>query len=359
VDPGFQPENLLTARVSLPPARYPEGESRIQFYDALLEEIEAVPGVRSVVTTSALPIKDHFSNIRAWNPENPPTQISDRRLAEHRRVLPGYFESIGIPVLAGRDVEATDEAGSEPVIVLSETMAADLFPGQNPVGRQVALDLGGEEATLLRVIGVVGDVQMTSLSSENHWQMYYSYRQSPVYSMSLAIRAQGNPTALTRAIRDALRSKDPDLPLFDVTTMEDEIAGSVSGDRVIMLTVTIYAALAVILAAVGLYSVLAFYVAQRVHEIGIRMALGATAANVVNLVLRRGAVMVGIGLGVGVAGASGATRLIQQQLFNVAATDPLTFAGVAVVFSLVALAACIIPAWRAVRLDPADTLQAE
>jgi putative ABC transport system permease protein len=336
VDPGFHSENLLTARVSLPPARYADAESRIQFYETLLEEIEAIAGVRSVVTTSALPIKDHFSNITA-----------------------GYFEAIGIPILAGRDVEPTDAAGSEPVILLSETMAGDLFQDQNPVGRQVALDWGEDEPALLRVIGVVGDVQMTSLSSENYWQMYYSYRQSAVYSMSLAIRAQGDPYALTRAVRGALRAKDPDLPFYDISTMEDEIASSVSGDRVIMLTVTTYAALAMILAAIGLYSVLAFYVVQRVHEIGIRMALGATAGNVVNLVLRRGVIMVGIGLGVGIAGAFGATRLIQQQLFNVAPTDPMTFAGVVLVFSLVGLAACVVPAWRAVRLDPVETLQAE
>jgi putative ABC transport system permease protein len=359
VDPGFQTENLLTARVSLPPARYEDGESRVQFYEALLQEIRAIPGVQSVVTASALPIKDHFSRIRAWNPENPPARLSDRRAAEHRRVLPGYFEAIGIPILAGRDVEPTDAAGSEPVIILSETMARDLFQDQNPLGRQVALDWGREEPVLLRVVGIAGDVQMTSLSSENYWQMYYSYRQSPVSSMSLAIRAQGDPAALTHAIRRAVQAQDPDLPLFDVSTMEEEIASSVSDERVIMLTVTLYAALAMVLAAIGLYSVLAFYVAQRVHEIGIRMALGATAGNVVRLVLQRGVIMVGIGLAVGIAGAVGATRLIQQQLFDVAPTDPMTFAGVVVLFALVGIAACVIPAWRAVRLDPVETLQAE
>jgi len=238
-------------------------------------------------------------------------------------------------------------------------MARDLFQDQNPLGRQVALDWGREEPVLLRVVGIAGDVQMTSLSSENYWQMYYSYRQSPVSSMSLAIRAQGDPAALTHAIRRAVQAQDPDLPLFDVSTMEEEIASSVSDERVIMLTVTLYAALAMVLAAIGLYSVLAFYVAQRVHEIGIRMALGATAGNVVRLVLQRGVIMVGIGLAVGIAGAVGATRLIQQQLFDVAPTDPMTFAGVVVLFALVGIAACVIPAWRAVRLDPVETLQAE
>jgi len=359
VDPGFQTENLLTARVSLPAARYEDGESRIQFYEALLQDIEAIPGVRSVVTTSALPIKDHFSNVRAWNPENPPAQLSDRRVAEHRRVLPGYFDAIGIPMLAGRDVEPTDMAGSEPVIILSETMARDLFQDQNPVGRQVGVDWGGEDPILIRVVGIAGDVQMTSLSSENHWQMYYSYKQSPVSSMSLAIRAQGDPAVLTNAVRQALRAQDPDIPLFDVSTMEDAIASSVSGDRVIMLTVTLYAALAMLLAAIGLYSVLAFYVAQRVHEIGIRMALGATAGNVVNLVLQRGVILVGIGLAAGIAVALGATRLIQQQLFNVESTDAVTFLGVGVLFAVVGIAACLIPAWRAARLDPVETLQAE
>lgn len=221
------------------------------------------------------------------------------------------------------------------------------------------MDWGGAEPALVRVVGVAGDVQMTSLSSEDYWQMYYSYSQSPVGTMSLAIRAQGDPAMLTGAVRRALRARDSDIPLDNVSTMEDAISGSVSGDRIIMLTVTLYAAVAMLLAAIGLYSVLAFYVAQRIHEIGIRMALGATAGKVVQLVLQRGLILVGIGLGLGIAGAFGATRLIQQQLFDVEPTDPMTFAGVGVLFALVGITACLIPAWRAVRLDPVETLHAE
>ena len=358
VDPGFHTENLLTARVGLP-FSYQDAESRIQFYEALLQDIQAIPGVRSVGATSLLPIKDSYSNIRAWDPENPPTESSERRLAEHRRVMPGYFDAMGIPILAGRDVEPTDMVDAELALIVSESMGGDLFPDQNPVGRQVALDWGGAEPALVRVVGVAGDVQMTSLSSEDYWQMYYSYSQSPVGTMSLAIRAQGDPAMLTGAVRRALRARDSDIPLDNVSTMEDAISGSVSGDRIIMLTVTLYAAVAMLLAAIGLYSVLAFYVAQRIHEIGIRMALGATAGKVVQLVLQRGLILVGIGLGLGIAGAFGATRLIQQQLFDVEPTDPMTFAGVGVLFALVGITACLIPAWRAVRLDPVETLHAE
>lgn len=273
--------------------------------------------------------------------------------------MPGYFDAMDIPILAGRDVERADMADAELALIISESMARDLFPEQNPVGRQVALDWGGEDPALVRVVGVAGDVQMTSLSSENQWQMYYSYSQSAVGTMSLAIRTQGDPAALTSAVRRALRARDSNIPLDDVSTMEAAISGSVSGDRIIMLTVTLYAAVAMLLAAIGLYSVLAFYVAQRIHEIGIRMALGATAGNVAQLVLKRGLILVCIGLGLGIAGAFGATRLIQRQLFNVEPTDPLTFAGVGVLFALVGTAACLIPAWRAVRLDPVETLQAE
>ena len=359
VDPGFNTENLLTARIGLPAAEYQDAESRIQFYEALLQDIRALPGVRSVGVTSLLPIKDSYSNIRVWDPENPPAESSERRLAEHRRVMPGYFDAMGIPILAGRDVERTDVVDAELALIVSESMARDLFPDRNPVGQQVALDWGGEDPALVRVVGVAGDVQMTSLSSEYYWQMYYSYSQSPVGTMSLAIRAQGDPAALTGAVRRALRVRDSNIPLDDVSTMEDAVSGSVSGDRVIMLTVTLYAAVAMLLAAIGLYSVLAFYVAQRIHEIGIRMALGATAGKVVQLVLQRGLILVGIGLGLGIAGAFGATRLIQQQLFNVEPTDPITFVGVGVLFAVVGFTACIIPAWRAVRLDPVETLQAE
>jgi putative ABC transport system permease protein len=358
VDPGFNESQLLTGRLGLS-ADYSDGEARVQFYTGLLDDIRAIPGVQAVGATSLLPIKDSYSNIQAWDPENPPVDRSAAQLAEHRRVLPGYFAAMEIPLLSGRDVQATDDQDGELVLIINRAMARGLFQEQDPIGKLVAVDWGMDEPALLRVVGVVGDVRMYSLSSDPDWQMYYSYRQSPSYTMSLAVRTHGDAAALTRSVRDVLRARDPNIPLADIVTMEDALSNSLSGTRVIMLTLTLFAAVALFLAAIGLYSVLAFYVARRMHEIGIRLALGASAGRVLQLVLQRGLGLVGTGLVVGVLGAVGVTRFIQQQLFGVEPTDPATFAGVCLLFALVGAAACMIPAWRAVRLDPVKTLQVE
>jgi putative ABC transport system permease protein len=358
VDPGFTTENLLTAGVGLPD-RYDDVDSRVQFYDGLLEEVRAVPGVRSVGAISMLPIRDGYSNVGAWDLENPPDNTRQTRLAQHRPVMPGYFEAIGIPLLAGRDVDARDVADGERVLVINELMAGGLFGDRDPIGRQVAVDWGDDEPVLTRVIGVVGDVRMVRITSQPDWQMYYAYPQYPVSTMRLAVRTAGDPSLVTNAVRGILRAKDPDIPLAGAATMEQVISEAVSQTRVIMLTLTVFAWVAAFLAAIGLYSVLAYFVARRVHEIGIRVALGATKGRVIQLVLHRGLVLVGIGLVVGIGGAIGVTRLIQQQLYGVAPTDPVTFAAVGLLFALVGLMACLVPGMRAARQDPVRALQTE
>ncbi len=359
VDPGFGAENLLTAQVDLPGNDYADPEARIQFFDGLIEEIRGVPGVLSVGSISMLPIRDSYSNVNAWNPENPPAEGTRPRLAEHRAVLPGYFDAMEISILAGRDVEDSDVAGAPFVLVISETMADGLFPDQNAVGRQVAVDVGAAEPAIAEVVGVAGDVHTFALDREPPLQMYYSFRQMPFMTLRLAIRTQGDPARVTNSVRQVLRTRDSNVPLAGVATMEDVITRSVGGQRVIMLTLTLFSSVAVFLAAIGLYSVLAYYVAQRGHEIGIRLAMGASGRNIMKLVLNRGLALVGVGLIVGVGGALGATRLIQQQLFNVDATDPVTFVAVSGLFACVAILACLVPAARAVRVDPVKTLQAE
>lgn len=359
VDPGFGTESLLTAQVDLPRSEYGDPEARVLFFTGLLEEIRAVPGVLSVGSISMLPIRDSYSNVRAWDPENPPAEGTRPRLAEHRAIFPGYFEAMQIPVLAGRDVEDTDATDAPFVLVISETMARGLFLDQNAVGRQVAVDVGGAEPALAEVVGVAGDVRTYALDREPPRQMYYSFRQMPYPTMRLAIRTQGDAAAVTNSVRQVLRARDSNIPLAGVATMDDVITRSVGSQRVIMLTLTLFSSVAVFLAAIGLYSVLAYYVAQRGHEIGIRLAMGASGGNILKLILNRGLTLVGIGLVVGVGGALGATRLIQQQLFNVEPTDPVTFVAVSGLFAGVAIVACLIPAFRAVRVDPVRTLQAE
>jgi predicted permease len=273
--------------------------------------------------------------------------------------MPGYFEAIGIPILAGRDVDARNVADGERVLVINELMARGIFGDEDPIGRQVAVDWGMEEPVVTRVIGVVGDVRMVRITSEPDWQMYYAYPQSAMTTMRLAVRTAGDPSLVTNAVRNILRAKDPDIPLAGAATMESVIADTVSQTRVIMLTLTLFAWVAAFLAAIGLYSVLAYFVARRVHEIGIRVALGATKGKVIQLVLHQGLALVGIGLVVGIGGAIGVTRLIQQQLYGVTPTDPLTFAVVGLLFALVGLMACLVPGMRAARQDPVRALQAE
>jgi putative ABC transport system permease protein len=265
---------------------------------------------------------------------------------------------MGIPILAGRDIEYTDGGDAEPVLIISEAMGRDLFDGENPVGRQVAVDVGAEQPMITRVVGVVGDVHL-DLARDAPWHMYYAYRQWPVSALSLAIRAQGDPTVLTRAVREALRSRDPNIPLAQVATMEAVLAESIASNRVVTAVLAVFAAVALVLAALGLYSVLAYYVTRRANEIGIRLALGATPNRVLQLVLQRGLVLVAIGLVVGLVGAFGVTRFIQQQLFGVQPADLTTFFTVGVLFVLVGTLACMVPGWRAVRVDPARTLQVE
>ncbi len=359
VDPGFGADNLLTAQVDLMGDEYADPEVRIQFYTGFLEEVRAIPGILAVGSISMLPIRDSYSNVSAWDPENPPPEGTRPGLAEHRAVLPGYFEAMDIPILSGRDVDENDVTGSPFVLVISETMARGLFPDQSAVGRQVAVDVGAAEPAIAEVVGVAGDVHTFSLDQEPPRQMYYSFKQMPFMTMRVAIRTQGDAAAATNSVRQVLRARDQNIPLAGVATMEDVITRSVGSQRVIMLTLTLFSSVAVFLAAIGLYSVLAYYVAQRGHEIGIRLAMGASGGNILKLVLNRGLMLVGIGLVVGVAGAFGATRLMQQQLFNVEATDPATFVAVSGLFAGVAILACLVPAARAVRVDPVKTLQAE
>ena len=359
VDPGFEAEGLFTARISLPSAEYSDPQQRIAFYTGLLDDVRAIPEVRAAGLISLLPLKDGYSNVRAWDPENPPPSPRDVGLAEQRQVLPGYFDAMGIPIRAGRDFLDPASGESEFVIVVNETMARGLFGNRNPVGRMVAVDVGEAKPGLARVVGIVGDVRMTNLAREPQWQMYFAYGQVPATGMSLAARTDGDPAALTNAIRQILRSRDPDVPLGSVATMEEVVWDAVATPRILMAALSAFALVALFLSALGLYGVLAFYVVRRVHEIGVRVAVGATGRRVVGMILYRGLILVAAGLVLGLGGAIFLTRYLQEQLYQVQARDPLTFGAVSIGLLCVAVLACLVPAWRAVRVDPVRALQAE
>jgi len=258
-----------------------------------------------------------------------------------------------IPLVEGRVFGEGDVAGSPPVIVLTRTTAALIFPGESALGRRVAVDLvGAEEPGLFRVVGVVEDHQLTSLSGETGTAMFFPHTQRPVSAMRIAVGTAVDPNTLVQPIQEKVWELESGMVLSEPRTMEDAVSGSISDLRSITTVLGIFAAAAVVLAALGLYGALALFVTRRNHEIGIRIALGATGGKVLRLIIARGVFLVGSGVVIGIAGALGATRLMEGMLFQISATDPATFAGVTGLFIMVAIGACLLPVRRAVKVDP-------
>lgn len=356
VDPGYRAENLLTARLALP-SRYNEKAQRVQFYDRILQRVSALPGVTAVAATSHLPLTNYnmgsFLRVegRSYQAgEQPPG-------APVAAVNPDYFRTMGIGLRAGRFLTDGDADSAPSVALLNETLARQLFPNEDPLGKRLAIAGSGAEWTT--IIGVVSDVRHHGRERDIEPSVYLSYRQLPRPSMSLLLRSTTEPASLTSALRQALSEVDPALPLYDVQTMEERLTHSVAARRFNLLLLGVFAALALLLASVGVYGVISYVVTGRTHEVGIRLALGAQRADVLRLFLQQGMTLVLLGVGVGLAGAFALTRVMSSLLFGVKASDPLTFGGVAVLLSLIALLACWLPARRATKVDPLIALRSE
>jgi len=347
-DPGFDAERLLTAEIELPAAGYADRGQRARFWSALLEGLQRIPGVVSVGAINSLPIRGMPSRFRASSSENPEQFVG----VLLRSALPGYFDALRIPLLRGRGLEEDGVyPGGSPVVVVSRTAARTFFADDDPIGRRLRIDIFGDLVEA-EVVGVVGDVRMEGLEAEPAAALYLPYAQLPNLTMQIAVRVAGEPARVVPALRDAVRRLDPDLAVADILTMEEVLSDSVSERRTIALSLTLFAALPLLLATFGLYAVLAHYVNHRLKELGIRMALGAGGAAIGRMVLWRGVRLVGAGLLLGFPAAVGSTRLIRHLLFHTAPTDIPTLAGVALFVVGVAVLACIVPTWRAVRMDP-------
>lgn len=357
VDPGFSSARVLTADVSLLSARYPEDPERIEFYRRFLEEAKALPEVEEAGLINRVPIREAGGNTAAWNPENPPADAAENQLVYGRTVTASLHAALGVPELRGRRFAETDTEAAEPVVIISESAARTLYPDVDPIGRELVVD-EGEEARY-RIVGVVGDIVMDGLDRDRPMAMYFPYAQRAGSGMRLVLRTRGEPTAVVGQLREILRRLDPDIPLAHVASMEEVIHRSTSFDRTIVSAAGLFAAVALFMAALGLYGVLAYHVQRRTHEIGIRMALGARVAHILGMVVGQGFALVGLGLAIGVVAAFGIARLIRDLLFGVEAADPVTFAVVVAFFSLVALLACLLPAWRAWRVDPVTAFRTE
>jgi predicted permease len=364
VDLGYETENLLTAQFEIPEAVYADRAATVQFYRGFLRQVRAIPGVIGAGVISHVPIRHRYSDWTVWNPENPPVLgfSSERQWALSRRVAPGYFSTIGIPILRGRDHADTDLDSIPSLLVINQRLADWLFPEQNAVGRQIALDVGRSDPALAEVIGVVGNVNVNGVGGSPAPQMYFNNANAPTYysrQLNLMVRTAGDPTALVGPIRAALTEMDPNVPLSDIAVMDDIVQSALSGDRVIALTITLFGSVALFLAMTGLYGVLAYYVTRRTQEIGIRVAFGASGGHVMRMVTLRGLALVAGGLVVGILGAVATTRLLELQLYDVRSGDPATFVMVSAFLLLVGTMACYLPVRRALRIDPVEALRTE
>jgi len=360
IEPGFDPERMLSFRVSLPPAKYSEPQQIESFYQGLLTRVGALPGVTAVSATSALPLSGQNSVV-GFAVEGVPTppQTPFPHTSGLRVVRPGYFGTMGIRLLQGRDFDARDTLRSTPVTIINEALARRHFRNQNPIGRRINPSFGVDDRGILfrEIIGVVGDVRHSSLREEAGPESYVAHAQAPFNTITVVARAGNDPRALTAAVRGEVRTLDPDLPVFAVRTLEEYLATAVAQPRFGALLLSIFAGVALLLTAVGLYGVISYGVEQRRHEIGVRMALGARARDVLGLVMRQGVALAAAGIGLGLVAAAALTRVMASFLFGVGATDPATFALIALLLGLVALAASYVPALRAARVDPLDALR--
>ena len=363
VDPGFQPSSVLTGYVSLPESRYPDGDSQRRFIDELLPRLRAVPGVTAVSLSNQIPFDDNNSS-SVIIPEGYVPRPGESLLSPlYHRVGPGYFEALGIPLIAGSYFAESDNETAQRVIIIDEWLARRYFPNESPLGKRMINGVPGmdvDEDDYYTIVGVVGQIKHNDLTESEHVGAYYfTYKQQPMGFLTLVAKTQVEPLTLTAPIRAAVAGIDPDLPFYLPQTMEDRIGESLTVRRTPMLLLVIFAAVALFLAAIGIYGVLAYSVTQRTRELGIRIALGGSPVEVFRLVVFQGLRVLGLGLLVGFGGSLLLARLIRALLFGVGPTDPLVTLTVAATLLVVGALASLFPARRATRVDPVIALNTE
>ena len=356
VRPGFAPENLLTMEYRLPRNKYQKPEQQLGFHREVIERIRQVPGVRAAAVVRALPFSGNGSTVAFTLPDRAAPAPGRELKANFNTAGVGYFETIGIPLVRGRTFNEQDRPDGPPVVVINQLMARKLWPDADPVGKQVHFV---EQNLTATIVGVVGDAKQYELSEPAQAQIYDCYAQDPGIFGTLVVRTQGEPLALAQAVKQAVWSVDRDQPVWKIRTVEYLMTANVASQRFVLTLMLSFAALALLLTALGIYGVISYSVSLRTHEIGVRMALGAQARDVLRLVLRQGLVLALIGIAVGLGGALIVTRFLTKLLFGVSALDPLTFAAVALVLLLVTLLACYLPARRATKVDPMVALRYE
>ena len=358
-NPGFDSHNVLTVRVALSDQQYATPEKQLAFFERVVREAQSLPGVVSASAVDDLPASDDLHGSGLFFPDRPAPRPEDVKVVLRDSAMSGYFSTMRIPLIRGRYLNDADSKSSVPVVVIDDWTARQNWPGQDPVGKSVKL--GMKEQPLL-IVGVVGNVDqgiLVKLLKGEVGQVYRPVPQAPMPAMTLILRTAVDPATLIPAMRNLVRRVDIDQPIFQAETLENVRAASHASQRLASTLLGCFAGVALLLAAIGIYGIIAYSAGQRTREFGIRMSLGAKRLDVLRLVVRQGLVLAGIGIAAGLAGAFALTRLLSSLLYGVNATDPLTFAGVTALLAVVAAAASFLPAWRATRVDPVIALRCE
>jgi putative ABC transport system permease protein len=356
VRPGFNPHNVLMASVALPGAKYKD-QGFAEFFRQLKERLEAAPGVQAVGGAINLPLgASNYGIGRAFIPEGRPLTVDEASDSSFSTITGDYFRALQIPLLAGRLFELRDNPEAPKVVIINESAAKRHF-GSPAAAIGKRLSIWRDEKFMREIVGVVGDTKASSLTGESGAQIYVPHAQDPQWNfMAMVIRTAGDPAGFATTLRREVQALDKDQPIYNLSTMDEVVMNSLGTRRVSMQLFAVFACAALLLAALGIYGVMAYSVTQRTQEIGLRMALGAQKSDVLGLVIRQGMTLTVIGVVVGLAGAFALTRVIGNLLYGVTATDPATFVAIPLLLLLVALLACYLPARRAARLDPTRAL---
>jgi putative ABC transport system permease protein len=341
-------------RLDLPREKYPTEEKSGRFFSELESRISGLPGVENVGLISELPLSGQPNDTPFWVEGRPQVSIDQAFDDDFRQVNREYFAAMRIPFLRGRNFTEQEVRAGANLVIISDLLAQQVFPNEEPLGKRLILAIGNQP---FEIIGIVGDIRHRALEFNPLPAMYLPNYGRPW--TNVVIRTKGDPTSLTAAVRKEVRALDPDQPIAAVKTMDDWVNTAVSGPRYRTTLLTLFAVVALVLASTGIYGVMSYSVAQRTHEIGVRMALGARQRDVLKLVVRQGMTLVVVGVAIGLLGAVGLTRVLATLLFGVTAKDPITFVVVASLLTLVALVACYLPARRATKVDPLEALRYE
>jgi putative ABC transport system permease protein len=359
VDPGFRAGGLLTARVQVPSTRYPDDRRSSGFFTEAIARIRQIPGVTDAAAVSFLPFTGPGMATSYWRADRPEPAAGEAGSTAVRPITTGWFRTMGIPQLAGRDVAPADDVDAPLVAVISESLARRDYPGEDPIGRVLHVNIGRAGGMDCEIVGVVGDVRMTSLESATGPAVFIPHTQLAIGMMTFVVRTDLEPGSLVNSLGAAVRALDPELPLADVRTMEEVVDVTLARPRVVAVLLAVFAVMALVLAAVGVYGVMAYAVTERTHEIGVRMALGATPESVLRLVIGQACRLVLLGIVVGLASAVALSRVLTSLLYDTDARDPWTLGATAIVLLAVAIAAASVPAFRGTRVTPVQALRVQ